>query len=227
MIDYRIYLVTDDPSRYHGNWLDNVVAAVEGGVTCVQYRDTESPRDTQYERLLRLRDALRRSDAALVVNNDAELAKAVKAHGLHIGQGDMPLEEARKIVGPGVEIGLSITAKEQVAAAIAAGRLACAGGADCLGIGPVYDARKTKADASEAMGPEGLSLVIDEVGRLVAPHPCGLVAIGGITLENASAVLAVGARGLAVVSAFSKAEDPYAVARGFAKLFEVEEGGVR
>lgn len=226
MIDYRVYLVTDDPSRYRGNWLDNVVAAVEGGVTCVQYRDTESPPKAQYARLLQLRDALRRSDAALVVNNDASLARAVGAHGLHVGQGDMPLEAARAIVGLGVEIGLSITAKEQVAVACAAGRLGRAGGADCLGIGPVYDARKTKADAAAAMGPAGLSAVVGEVGRLVAPHPCGLVAIGGITLENAETVLAAGAHGLAVVSAFSKADDPYDVARRFASLYD-EKGGFR
>ena len=225
MIDYSVYLVTDDPSRYCGNWLDNVVAAVEGGVTCVQYRDTESSLNEQYSRILRLRDALRRSETALVVNNDAELAKAVKAHGLHVGQGDMPIEAARAIVGIGVEIGLSITAKGQVAAACAAGRLGCLGGADCLGIGPVYDARKTKVDAAAAMGPDGLAAIVGEVRRLVASHPCGLVAIGGITLDNACDVLAAGASGLAVVSAFSKAMDPYDVARRFAALYET--GGAR
>ena len=104
MIDYRVYLVTDDPSRYSGNWLDNVRAAVEGGVTCVQYRDTESAAKVQYERILALRDAIGKTP--IIVNNDAELARAVKADGVHVGQGDMPPDEVRAIVGPGCEIGL-------------------------------------------------------------------------------------------------------------------------
>lgn len=205
MIDYRVYLVTDDPSRYAGNWLDNVRAAVEGGVTCVQYRDTESSPDEQYARILSLRDAI--GKVPLVVNNDAGLAKAVKAEGVHVGQGDMPPSGVRAIVGPRCEIGLSITAVGQVAAIDRAL-------VDCIGIGPVFDARKTKADASEAMGAAGLREI---VARAADIPNC---AIGGITLENAREVIAAGARGLAVVSAFSKSEDPYEVAKKFSLLFD-------
>ena len=205
MIDHRVYLVTDDPSRYAGSWLDNVRAAVEGGVTCVQYRDTESAAKLQYERILALRDAIGRTP--IIVNNDAELAKAVRADGVHVGQGDMPPDEARAIVGPDCEIGLSITAIEQVAHIDRAV-------VDCIGIGPVFDARKTKADASEAMGPEGLRAI---VGRVPDMPNC---AIGGITLVNAAEVIAAGAKGLAVVSAFSKSEDPYGVAKEFRMLFD-------
>ena len=205
MIDYRVYLVTDDPSRYGGDWLDNVRAAVEGGVTCVQYRDTESAPDVQYARILALRDAIGR--VPLIVNNDAELAKAVKAEGVHVGQGDLPPEAVRAIVGPACEIGLSITAPEQVAAIDR--RFV-----SCIGIGPVFDARRTKADAAAAMGPDGLR----EIVRL-APDLANC-AIGGITLENAGEVVAAGAKGLAVVSAYSKSEDPHAVAGKFRMLFD-------
>ena len=205
MIDYRVYLVTDDPSRYRGNWLDNVRAAVDGGVTCVQYRDTESAAKMQYERILALRDAIGKTP--IVVNNDAELARAVRADGVHVGQGDMPPDEVRAIVGPGCEIGLSITAIEQVAHINRAV-------VDCIGIGPVFDARKTKADASEAMGPDGLREIVQRVPDL--PN----CAIGGITLANAAEVIAAGAKGLAVVSAFSKSENPYEVAREFRMLFD-------
>ena len=205
MIDYRVYLVTDDPSRYAGNWLDNVRAAVEGGVTCVQYRDTESSPEEQYARILSLRDAI--GKVPLVVNNDAGLAKAVKAEGVHVGQGDMPPSGVRAIVGPRCEIGLSITAVGQVAAIDRAL-------VDCIGIGPVFDARKTKADASEAMGTAGLREI---VARAADIPNC---AIGGVTLENAREVIAAGARGLAVVSAFSKSEDPYEVAKKFSLLFD-------
>lgn len=209
MIDYRVYLVTDDPSRYRGNWLDNVRAAVEGGVTCVQYRDTESGAKERYERILALRDAI--GTTPIIVNNDAELARAVKAEGVHVGQGDMAPDEVRKIVGSGCEIGLSITAASQVSRLQS---LVCAGFVDAIGIGPVFDARKTKADASAAMGPEGLREIVGLVP--VLPN----CAIGGITLQNAAEVLSAGAKGLAVVSAFSRSEEPYEVARSFSMLFD-------
>ena len=205
MIDYRVYLVTDDPSRYSGNWLDNVRAAVEGGVTCVQYRDTESAAKVQYERILALRDVIGKTP--IIVNNDAELARAVRADGVHVGQGDMPPDKVRTIVGPGCEIGLSITAFGQVEHI---NRTVV----DCIGIGPVFDARKTKADASEAMGPDGLRAIVERVPDL--PN----CAIGGITLANAAEVITAGAKGLAVVSAFSKSENPYEVAKAFRLLFD-------
>ena len=208
MIDYRVYLVTDDPSRYSGNWLDNVRAAVEGGVTCVQYRDTESAPNVQYGRILALRDAIGRTP--IIVNNDAELAKAVRADGVHVGQGDMPPDEVRAIVGPKCEIGLSITDIRQ----IQSGETPLPLSVNCIGIGPVFDARKTKADASEAMGLEGLRAIVDAASDL---SNC---AIGGITLANAAEVIAAGAKGLAVVSAFSRSEDPYGVAKAFRMLFD-------
>jgi len=209
VIDYRVYLVTDDPSRYRGNWLDNVRAAVDGGVTCVQYRDTESGPQERYERVRALQDAL--SDVPLIVNNDAELAKAVKSQGVHVGQSDLPPEAVRAIVGPSCEIGLSITDLSQVAAAR---RLHEAGFVDCVGVGPVFDARKTKADAAAALGPKGLRAIVDALPDLAN------CAIGGITLGNAEEVLSAGAKGLAVVSAFSKSEDPDEVARKFRLLFD-------
>ena len=205
MIDYRVYLVTDDPSRYTGNWLDNVRAAVEGGVTCVQYRDTENEAKVQYERILALRDAIGRTP--IIVNNDAELARAVRADGVHVGQGDMPPDEVRAIVGPDCEIGLSITDVAQV-------EKINREVVDCIGIGPVFDARKTKADAAEAMGPDGLRKIVATVPDM--PN----CAIGGITLANAAEVIAAGAKGLAVVSAFSKSENPYEVAKEFRMLFD-------
>lgn len=226
MIDYRLYLVTDDPSRYVGNWLDNVVAAVEGGVTCVQYRDTESPRQIQYERILKLRDAIGKTP--IIVNNDAELAAAVKAEGVHVGQNDMPVDEVRAIVGSDCEIGLSITDLSQLAALPVGtalprhGERRSGGGADCLGIGPVFDARKTKADASEAMGVDGLAEILSDLRASPRRDFVELrrtVAIGGITLANAPEVLATGVGGLAVVSAFSKAADPFSAARAFRNLF--------
>lgn len=208
MIDYRVYLVTDDPSRYKGNWLDSVRAAVEGGVTCVQYRDTESSNEEKLRRLRALRDAI--GSTPIIVNNDVELAAAIRAEGVHVGQQDLPPQAVRAIVGPTCEIGLSITAWDQTRAAHAAYR---AGWIQAVGIGPVFDARKTKRDASAAMGLKGLRCLTSELNEI--PN----CAIGGINLDNAPSVLTAGAQGLAVVSAFSQSENPYEVAKNFALLF--------
>lgn len=229
MIDYRLYLVTDDPSRYRGDWLERVVAAVEGGVTCVQYRDTENSREVQFERIRRLQEALQRFQTPIIVNNDAELARATGAQGVHVGQGDMPVDAVRRIVGPQVEIGLSITAPAQLAECRNLGRDAKdEGWCQCLGVGPVWDARKTKADASAAVGIASFaemarsirSLREEAPARLVgsnsspdfSPTPA-IVAIGGIGLANAAEVIAAGAEGIAVVSALSQAADPCQAAK--------------
>jgi len=245
MIDYRLYLVTDDPSRYAGSWLDNVVASVEGGVTCVQYRDTESAPGERLARVRKLQDALKKFGTPVIVNNDAELAASVKAEGVHVGQSDMPPAQVRAIVGPDCEIGLSITDISQLtdAGIPAENRRSRFEGSrrpsrgrpplpyvSCLGIGPVFDARKTKADASEAMGVSGLGEALkfgglegdNRSGRQLptANYQLSTVAIGGITLENAAEVLATGVDGLAVVSAFSKSPDPFSTAQAFRKLFK-------
>jgi len=214
MIDYRLYLVTDDPSRYAGNWLDNVVASVEGGVTCVQYRDTESANGERYARVRRMQDALKKFGTPVIVNNDAELAAAVKADGVHVGQSDMPPAQVRKIVGPDCEIGLSITAREQLTVACGGRGATALPFVSCIGVGPVFDARKTKVDASAAMGMDGLSAIVAAMPKMRS------VAIGGITLANAAEVLATGVGGLAIVSAFSKSPDPFATAQEFRKIFK-------
>jgi len=213
MIDYRVYLVTDDPSRYRRDWLETIEAALDGGVTCVQYRDTENPEQVQYERILHLQELLKPRHVPLIVNNNAHLAAAVKAEGVHVGQGDMPPVQVRQIVGPDCEIGLSITGLSDLGNREQGTGNGRRDEVDCFGIGPVYDARKTKADASAAIGPEGLKEIVARVPDF--PN----CAIGGITAENATDVLAAGAKGLAVVSALSQPPDPTLAAKRFLSLF--------
>lgn len=210
MIDYRVYLVTDDPSRYRHDWLENIAAAIDGGVTCVQYRDTESSPDVRYTRLRRLQEMLKPRHLPLIVNNDAELAASVSAEGVHVGQNDLPPAQVRAIVGPHCEIGLSITDISQVAAL----KALPTGLVNSIGIGPIYDARHTKADASDAIGTEGLHEIVAATPEF--PN----CAIGGINLANAGEVISAGANGLAVVSAFSQSDDPYATAKNFRMLFD-------
>ena len=210
MIDYSLYLITDDPSRYSGDWLENVLAAVEGGVTVVQYRDTESSSSVKYERLNRLKNALKPRHIPLIVNNDVDLAIALGAEGVHVGQHDLPVPEVRRLVGPSSEIGFSITSPADAAAFLSA---PFRNEVSVLGVGPVFDARKTKIDAADALG-------LSELSALVHSLSFPTVAIGGITLENAASVLAAGVDGLAVVSAFSKSIDPYATAKNFSLLLD-------
>lgn len=204
-IDYRLYLVTDEPSAYRGDFVEAVEAAVCGGVTVVQYRDTESCDRVAFARAVRLRDMLRRRGVPLVVNNNLGLALALGADAVHVGQGDLPAAEVRRVVGTRLAIGLSLTCaadvREEDLAAV-----------DVVGIGPVWDARATKADAAPALGPEGFAALARRVAR---PN----VAIGGITRATAPRALAAGAGGLAIVSALSRAADPCAEARAFRELF--------
>ena len=204
--DYALYLVTDDPSRYKGDFVAAVEAAVDGGVTMVQYRDTESCGRVLYERALRLQRMLRERRIPLIVNNFADLAMAVEADGVHLGQSDMPPAAVRRVVGSRMTIGLSVTSSADVATV--SDKLV-----DYVGIGPVFDATQTKRDAAPELGVKGFS----KIRRALAKFPA--VAIGGINLERAASVYAAGADGLAVVSAFSRSDSPYDVACCFCEVF--------
>ncbi len=205
--DYAVYLVTDEPSRYVGDFVALVEAAVDGGVTVVQYRDTESSGRVMYERALRLQRMLQERKIPLIINNFADLAVAVDAAGVHLGQSDMPVEAVRRVVGKKMTLGLSVTCDADIATVSERA-------VDYVGIGPVYDATKTKHDAAPEMGLQGFC----EIRKALANYPA--VAIGGITLERADGVYAAGADGLAIVSAFSKAESPCEVAREFCAAYK-------
>lgn len=197
---YAVYLITDNPSRYAGDFLENVEAAVAGGVTLVQYRDKESDGRRLYERCLRLRRMLRERGIPLCVNNLPGLALAVDAEAVHVGQEDMPPEAVRRAVGRRMDVGWSVTCAAEA-------RAVDRSLVDAVGIGPVFDARATKADAADAMGLAGL----EEIVRLCSGLPT--VAVGGVTVERVESFFRTGVDGVSVVSAFSKSEHPGAVAQ--------------
>lgn len=205
-IDYSVYLVTDDPSRYERDFVEAVDEAVAGGVTLVQYRDTESSDRVMYERALRLAAMLRARHIPLIINNSPGLALAVNADGIHLGQSDLPADVVRRIVGETMILGLSVTCGADLATATAC--------VDYVGIGPVYDATKTKADAAPEMGVDGFRALREKLAAFPA------VAIGGITPDRAPGIIAAGADGLAIVSALSRTASPENAAREFARLFE-------
>ena len=201
---YAVYLVTDNPSRYAGDFVENVERAVAGGVTIVQYRDKESDGRRLYERCLRLKAMLDARGVPLVVNNLPGLALAVGAAAVHVGQDDLPPEAVRRVVGRALDVGFSVRNAAE-AAAVDASLV------DAVGIGPVYDARGTKADAADALGLDGLRAAVRAL-----PPGVASVAIGGVTPERAAGIYAKGVNGVSVVSAFSRAADPAAAAAAFA-----------
>ena len=200
----RLILVTDRGLSRGRSHADIAAAAARGGATMVQLREkTASTRDF-IDEARALKALLAPLGVALAINDRLDVALAVDADGLHVGQSDMPVEIARALLAPDKFIGLSITEPGQVLQADAAL-------ADYLGVGPIY-AQQTKADATPPLGVAGLKQI-----RKLTKQP--LVAIGGLTPDNSAAVIAAGADGLAVVSAIVAADDPQAATRAFQRAF--------
>lgn len=202
--DLRTYLVTDTAMCGALGVPETVRSAVAGGVTVVQLRDHDAT-DEEFVALGReILRALEGSGVPLLVDDRVHLVAAIGAHGAHIGQHDMPLAEAREMLGPAAVIGLSISSLAQYDALLADGT-ARSGGLDYLGVGPVRDTA-TKTDADPALGWRGLR---DICARSSWP----IVAIGGVKAADAGALQAAGADGMAVVSAVCGTPDPQAAAR--------------
>jgi thiamine-phosphate diphosphorylase len=146
---YRICLVTDRGLARGRSQIDIALAAVAGGATMIQLREKDLATRAFIEEARALRDRLAPLGVPLIINDRADVALAVDADGLHVGQDDMPYATARALLGPGKIIGLSITAPDQLDAGDARA-------ADYLGIGPIF-AQATKADASPPLGLDGLS----------------------------------------------------------------------
>lgn len=183
-----VYAITPDAGVEEVTLVERVDAACAAGLRIVQLR---RPSDAPDERLRlghTLREVTRAHGALLVINDDLALARAVDADGVHLGERDLPIREARD-AAPGLLIGASARSLDRA-------RQALAEGADLLGVGAIFDARATKADAS---APQGLAWLA-ELRRHLGLAPL-LVAIGGVDASNAGACAAHGANGVAVVRA--------------------------
>ena len=163
-----------------------VARLVDGGATFIQLREKNaSPKDF-YESVKAVLELSRPRDVKIIINDRVDIALALKADGVHLGQDDLPPEHARKILGERAIIGFSTHNPEQAAAAV---RLPI----DYLAIGPVF-ATQTKENPAAAVGIEGVKKVREMVGDF------SLVAIGGITSKNFREVLAAGADSAAIIS---------------------------
>lgn len=203
----RLYLVCD--SRPGGRELGSVLeAAISGGVQIVQLRDKALGERQLRRAAERALEVCRREGALFIVNDHPELARAVGADGVHLGQHDMPLAQARALLGPDPLIGLSTHGPEEIRAHA---------GADYLGVGPVH-ATPTKPGRPAV----GLELVADAAAELELPF----FAIGGIDTGNVGAVIAAGARRIAVVRAVAEAPEPREAARALSAALERAGAGV-
>lgn len=194
MFDLSLYLVTDTPKRCRFPLPETLEAAIAGGVTIVQYRSEHAYGGAAYREALPLVEICRKAGVSFIVNDRIDLALALDADGVHIGQRDFPPEVARRILGPNKIIGFSCSDIDEV-------RAVDEELVDYLGLGPVFPTQ-TKTDAAPAMGLESLAIC-------AAATSLPVVAIGGINSENAAAVRAAGENiGIAVVSAICAAPDP-------------------
>lgn len=206
----RLYLVTDEASLRGRTLIDVVVAAVHGGVTCVQLREKTLCTREFIAKAVALKKALAPFEIPLVINDRIDVALACEAEGIHLGQSDMPPDLARRMLPQNVFIGWSVENADHLAQSKV---LQDAGCVDYLGVSPVFFTA-TKSDIAKPWGLSGVRQV-----RQASTLP--LVAIGGVNTSNAAELLSVGADGLAVVSAICSAADPIQAARDLCQAMDL------
>lgn len=188
----RLYVITDRALARGRPDIEIAREAIAGGATALQLRWKTGPLSEALQIGHALRALCREAGVLFIVNDRVDLALAVEADGVHVGVNDLPVPETRKLVGESMVVGFSPETLEQAVEAEAAG-------ADYLGVGPVYPTA-TKPDAGPAVG-------LKHLARIVRAVRIPVVGIGGITAENAAAVIEAGAVGVAVISAVVGAED--------------------
>lgn len=199
------YFITDSSLSRAGN-ISDVQRAEACGVRVVQYRNKNAETKEMYEEALKLRKICR--NALYLINDRIDVALAVDADGVHLGQSDMPYTAARKILGPDKVIGITV---HNLSEALEAQRM----GADYLGVSPIFSTA-TKPDAGK---PAGIVLIEDIRVRIDIP----LIAIGGINLTNAPEVVRAGADGLCAISAVVGQEDIGREISKFQDLFKWQD----
>ena len=204
--DYRLYLVTDPRFNKGYPVLEQVKLALQGGVKIIQIREKELPLP-DYIRLASEALRLTRAHGAfLIINDSVEVITVIDADGLHLGQEDMPVKEARKIVGRDAVIGVSVKTVEE---AIQAEK----DGADYLAVNGVFPTG-TKEDLGYLPGLEGVTKIRQGTNLPV-------IGIGGINLQNCRSVIEAGGHGIAVVTAITMSDDIPLTCRSFLEKMKI------
>lgn len=200
--DSCVYLITQQNHSAGRSTVDIVRAAIDAGVDVVQLREKHMTARQRYELGMQLRELTREADIPLIVNDRADLAAAIDADGVHLGDDDLPIETVRAQLGPDAIIGRSVSTPK-------AAREAAAAGADYLGVGAVYQTTSKDVEPESAeIGLEGIRAI-----REVTDLP--FVGVGGITPERAANVVAAGATGVAAISAITQATAPGSAVAAF------------
>ena len=195
--DWQLYAIIDRDAIGHRDMPATAAAAIRGGADVIQLRDKTASVRQLTEEAAKLLLVTQRYGVPLIVNDRLDVAQAVGADGVHVGQDDLPLEAARALLGEDAIIGRSTHSLEQAFAAVA-------GGADYIGLGPVFS-----TPTKPAYGPVGTALIRQVMPRVRIPVVC----IGGIDAGNLPEVLEAGATCAAVIRAICSADDPESAAR--------------
>jgi thiamine-phosphate pyrophosphorylase len=201
-----LYIILDPSICPARSLVEVLTSAAEAGASLFQYRNKTASMKEAYVEALALRQTAAKAGVLFIVNDRCDLALAVDADGVHLGQGDLPLDLARKVMGPDKLIGISTHNPDQV-------REATAWKPDYLGFGPIFKPG-SKQDHDPVVGLEGLRVI-----RRLTSLP--VFAIGGIQIEQSGEVMRAGANGVAIISAILKAPDiSHAVNAFLAKMSE-------
>ena len=190
-LDLSLYLVTDKSDDVE-KFLKTIEEAIKGGVSVVQIREKTADTLDFYNLALKVKEITTKYNIPLIINDRVDVALAIDAEGIHVGQSDMPCDITRALVGHDKIVGVS-------AATIEEAKKAEKDGADYIGTGAVFPTA-TKDDAPK-ITKKDLKEIVDSINIPV-------VAIGGITIENASELIDTGISGLSVVSAIMSSDDP-------------------
>jgi len=206
--DYRLYFVTDPHLHKGYSVLEQVELALKGGVKIIQIREKSLPLP-EYSKIASEALKLTRShDAFLIINDAVEVVKEAGADGLHLGQEDMPLKEARTILGHNVIIGISVKTVEEA-------NQAERDGADYLAVNGVFPTQ-TKENLGYCPGLDGVAAICRNTRLPV-------VGIGGINLGNCFSVIEAGANGIAVVTAITMSDNIPDTCRSFFEIMSKAE----
>jgi thiamine-phosphate pyrophosphorylase len=213
-VDVRLNAIVD-PERANGRTLAELARmVVAGGATLIQLRDKHGTTRRLIEQARAVKAALAGTGVPLVVNDRVDVALIAEADGVHVGQDDMRVEDARRLLGPKAIIGLSIKS-------VALANAAPIDQLDYVGVGGVY-ATTSKDNPNPPIGVNGLRAIVDAFRKRRRDLPiCG---IAGIDAGNAAPVIAAGADGVAVISALSMQADPEAAARELRRVVDKARG---
>lgn len=195
-VDYSMYLVLDPAVCGDRNPLEIAELSIAGGASLIQLRASHWSKKELFTLAIALKKQLAGRRVPLLINNEIDIALACGADGVHIGQTDLPVLEARRLLGPDAILGLSISTAEQMAAAATLP----SGTIDYVGIGPAFPTT-SKLNAAPALGVVGVSAIVAH-----SPYPA--VTIGGIGPEQATELAKTGVQGIAVISAICAQTNP-------------------